>query len=965
MLARHTRSGSVACRHMAGDRRPPQYTAAMTRSSLPSRVALLGCLFAVDAAAQLPGEASPPAIVAMSTLPRLRQAWTLSGLETTQWRYQEGAPVFDGTLIAWSTGANDKRLVAIDLATGKERWRSAEPWNAAVHVEFAKGLVLLNGFAGTTTALARDTGQTLWTAKLCGFYDHVLDDGRIGYVRCKGPDRTTTHEDGSSYSVGTAFLIAFDLANGRLLWRRDAGAGVGAHTNVGAGNPALGGKYVYVQWQGKIRALDPATGKEVRAYALPQPAWDWHVLDVEPGGRELALLVGGGGGVRAKQLVAMRIPDMARAWSRSYPQGEASFGYGAMVRDGRLIDAGLNEIVEVDLGTGAVASTCPLPRVHEHTHDRRWRVMRGEIVAIMDAGREKPPVVVRCGKQGNVTAVPPLPQPVRPAARWRLIAAEDGTLVFRSGSELAAYSVFDVGPSEQSALSPHERVRAILERAERQPSYTAASIRQNRPVFDELRAVPEFAATLLALAKDTTFSRRDRAVDAATALRIPGVVPLLLNEIFRSMPVPPTVSDERLSELNVKSRLDNASEDYARDLWRRADQIVLLAAMDDAKAATRLGPLLLARSTPEALGWWNWNIWGLWNEDRFGMPAWDGRSRSERRSHARRATSDPGHSELLTASVGRSEAHAAIYRLLARLGRREDVSRLDALDRPTARAGGWSTICDADDAVKDPGPPRLWVEPWGVCRGIDLGSYRVTQGRSMLWLRRRLRDGSLGPPAAAGDLGGDQCNDQRRMQGAKLRDGRIEVQINLEKPYLHAIDPATTFADADRDGLTDATEAAFGTDPKRADSDGDGLPDGRDPAPLAAPARDARAEVVGEILRYGNLFLVGGPLTLQTERELWGAAPGAAAVLLHMPPDTTVDDQVCDLGRKHDGGTSRGLRPPFPLAWVESLQIAGDNARGRLLWATGGGHKAHDLTLRRLAGQWRVTDDRPVSGNLP
>jgi len=38
--------------------------------------------------------------------------------------------------------------------------------------------------------------------------------------------------------------------------------------------------------------------------------------------------------------------------------------------------------------------------------------------------------------------------------------------------------------------------------------------------------------------------------------------------------------------------------------------------------------------------------------------------------------------------------------------------------------------------------------------------------------------------------------------------------------------------DADGDGLTDAQEARFGTDPHVADTDGDGIPDGRDPQPL-------------------------------------------------------------------------------------------------------------------------------------
>src|SRR5439155_9613998 len=123
-----------------------------------------------------------------------------------------------------------------------------------------------------------------------------------------------------------------------------------------------------------------------------------------------------------------------------------------------------------------------------------------------------------------------------------------------------------------------------------------------------------------------------------------------------------------------------------------------------------LSPLLLARSTPEALGWWDWNTWGIWNEARYGLKAWDGASRAARGSHAQETSSDVGHSETLTTSVGRPESHAAIYRMLARLGRREDATRLEELDRSTARAGGWTSICDADDAVKEPGPPRLWAD---------------------------------------------------------------------------------------------------------------------------------------------------------------------------------------------------------------------------------------------------------------
>lgn len=60
------------------------------------------------------------------------------------------------------------------------------------------------------------------------------------------------------------------------------------------------------------------------------------------------------------------------------------------------------------------------------------------------------------------------------------------------------------------------------------------------------------------------------------------------------------------------------------------------------------------------------------------------------------------------------------------------------------------------------------------------------------------------------------------------------------------------FADSDSDGLTDIAEARLGLDPHSADSDGDGRPDGVDPAPLtvaSGPASPARRTLALAILQ--------------------------------------------------------------------------------------------------------------------
>ena len=909
----------------------------------------------------------PQAIVVPSTLPRLRRAWSVTGLTAIPWRDKETTPASDGALFVVNV-SGARHLVALDFATGKERWRAPQSVNPEPQIEFATGMVLRNAStSGQTEALAIKTGKSLWTSKLCDFSSHPVDNGAVGFVMCHGPWNTKKYPDGTSSSRGTTILVAFDLTNGRELWRRDNWHGL---------DVVIGARQVFVRGKtNNLVGLDPRTGAELQEIATPPPG-GWYLVAVELGGRPMMLLNGGGDGMRTNRLVALGFPGGGELWSRPYPQGRLQDVRGAVPHDGRLFEDGAQEVTEVDVTTGKVALDCPLPRVHDtENYAKRWRLMRGEVVSVMDGGHDKPLVVIRCGARPGKPTLAQLPRPAA-ANDWRLVAAEDGIVVMHAGDEMTGYRVFDTEPPEQVALSPIDRVRAILDRASSHPNYTLDTIANNRRVYDELRAVPDVGRHLMALVNEEQAARRDRAVDAATALRVPGVVDLLLGEIFRA----PAAVPRKLPEAQVAALIgsvgpgDEVSNAYARALSRRSDQIVLLAAMDDTKAAARLAPLLMARSTPEGFGWRDWNIWDHWSMQWPAMKAWDGATLSERRARMQRGSSpDVGHSEVLTASQGRPESHAAVYRLLARLGRPEDAARLDELDRATARTGGWATICDADDAVKDPGPKRVWVDPWGVCNGINLGAYRVTQSRNVLWLRRRLADGSFGPPAWAADPGGDQCNGKRRMQKATMRAGRhVIVRGTHEHDHdviIANIDAGAVFADSDRDGLTDKTEAAFGTDAKRADTDGDGVPDGRDPAPLAKPPADTRGEAEAEVVRFATVFLVGGPLTWLGDRATWGESASAAGVLLHLPQETDVDDQACYVERARDNGRGdadrpRGVRTPFPVARVRSLTITGDRAQGRFIWSTRGDHLARDLGLARVQGKWRVVDDRKVD-NYP
>lgn len=106
-------------------------------------------------------------------------------------------------------------------------------------------------------------------------------------------------------------------------------------------------------------------------------------------------------------------------------------------------------------------------------------------------------------------------------------------------------------------------------------------------------------------------------------------------------------------------------------------------------------------------------------------------------------------------------------------------------------------------------------------------------------------------------------------------------------------------ADRDRDGLTDRLEARLGTDPRRADTDGDGRPDGQDPSPSCS---DLPSDDLAEMLRRGvaqnvaalslepgpwrdaserclAASLLRGPLLRETQDSLPGAGELAVDVL--------------------------------------------------------------------------------------
>ncbi|WP_443749845.1 hypothetical protein [Asticcacaulis solisilvae] len=138
-----------------------------------------------------------------------------------------------------------------------------------------------------------------------------------------------------------------------------------------------------------------------------------------------------------------------------------------------------------------------------------------------------------------------------------------------------------------------------------------------------------------------------------------------------------------------------------------------------------------------------------------------------------------------------------------------------------------------------------------------------------LWLALR-RDGAWQPPVY---LGLQTHFPYVATSGSRLpliSNGRLQLEVRIQEIdkasitfppvglryarearglYLDA-SLADLEADRDHDGLADIEEARLGLDPAKADSDGDGIPDGVDALPLTAfnPAADARDSAVARII---------------------------------------------------------------------------------------------------------------------
>src|SRR6266571_356223 len=170
---------------------------------------------------------SPLKQISKSTVKRLVPVWSASLANEFG---EQGQPlVYNGVLYT----ANVKRVVAIDVATGRQLWTTPLEWDAAVARVVCcglsnRGVALYDGkvFVGSVDAHLRaldaKTGKEVWKVKIA--------EWKEGYSITSAPTVANgvlmTGMTGGEYGV-RGFVDGYDPDTGKHLWRRHTTAGPG------------------------------------------------------------------------------------------------------------------------------------------------------------------------------------------------------------------------------------------------------------------------------------------------------------------------------------------------------------------------------------------------------------------------------------------------------------------------------------------------------------------------------------------------------------------------------------------------------------------------------------------------------------------------------------------------------------------------------------------------------------------
>jgi outer membrane protein assembly factor BamB len=178
------------------------------------------------------------------------RAWELQGAGSF------GAPpaIAGGVVYAGTSGGI---LYALELSSGKVRWRYDAKQELGTRPAVANGLVLVMSLEDTLLAVDAATGAWRW---------HHRRDRREGFTIRGAADVVVRGQIAfAAYSDG--FVAALELATGKPRWERKV-APDGKYVDVDS-LALAGGRLFAAAYSGAVLALDPESGKPLWQVALP------------------------------------------------------------------------------------------------------------------------------------------------------------------------------------------------------------------------------------------------------------------------------------------------------------------------------------------------------------------------------------------------------------------------------------------------------------------------------------------------------------------------------------------------------------------------------------------------------------------------------------------------------------------------------------------------------------------------
>jgi hypothetical protein len=291
------------------------------------------------------------------------------------------------------------------------------------------------------------------------------------------------------------------------------------------------------------------------------------------------------------------------------------------------------------------------------------------------------------------------------------------------------------------------------------------------------------------------------------------------------------------------------------------------------------------------------------------------------------------------------ELRIAAYARLGAIGTPESLAAIARVERemtaapltpPTVPLDVWPAVgwhMGDMDMSREPdaaAPPQNGMT-YGVVQGMLLGGtdYFLISTRTPLdrgsWSRPKLV--APVPPDAAGD-----------KATLAWRGPRTLLLTSAGRTMQIAIDEVER--DSDGDGWTDLEEGRLGTDPHNPDSDGDGIPDGRDVCPLyAAPGVVDDSSMVLQTAVFGAFALTGS-------RQLLYVTPRTPRVQLAGYGGPVIFDRAIPKSGDGNGATYVG----WTITSKTDTEAVVEVTDWEGLLAAGG----QLVRLKRIAGRWVV-----------